>query len=54
MANDSDKHAYWANAAGFIAFFALLAVMAKSCDNVTIEREKTKQIEIIHGIKKSK
>ena len=51
MSNDSDKHAYWANAVGFIALFALLAVIAKSCDNLLIEKEKTKQIEIIHGKK---
>ena len=53
MANDSDKHAYWANAAGFIAFFAFLAVMAKSCNDMDIAKEKTKQVEIMYN-KKSK
>jgi len=54
MANDSEKHAYWANALGFFAFFAFMSVMAKSCNDIDIEREKTKQVEIIHGVKKSK
>lgn len=53
MSNESDKHAYWANAAGFWAFFLFMSVMAKSCNDIDIEKEKTKQVEITHG-KKSK
>lgn len=55
MANEnqsSDKHCYWANAVGFIAFCVLIMFAVKSCSSLTIEREKTRQIEIQNGVKK--
>ncbi len=51
MSNESDKHAYWANAIGFIAFFALLAFGFKCCTDERIAEEKTEQVKIIHGKK---
>lgn len=49
MSSDSDKHAYYANAIGFAAFFAFLTFTIRSCNEKEIEEEKTKQIEIIHN-----
>ncbi len=49
--NNSEIHNNWANAIGFLGFCALLAILSKSCTAVDIEREKTKQLEIIHKTK---
>jgi hypothetical protein len=48
MANDSDKHGYYANAIGFVAFCAFLAFMSKGCTELSVEREKAEQLKIIH------
>lgn len=49
----SESHRYYANAIGAVAFFALLLFGIRSCNDHQIEKEKTKQIEIIYN-KKSK
>jgi len=49
--NNSDKHAYYANAIGLSFLFLSLAFGVKSCSDVMIEGEKTEQIKIIHGVK---
>jgi hypothetical protein len=43
--NSSEKHRYWANALGFMAFIFLLIIMERGCTDVQkkrIELEKVK------------
>jgi len=51
MADNSDKHAYWANSVGAIAFFALLAFGMKCCNDKNVEENKTERIKIIYSKK---
>ena len=53
MSNDSEKHSYYANAIGFVAFCAFLTFSIRSCNEHDIEKEKTKQIEITHDLLKN-
>ena len=49
--NKSETHRYWANSVGFVAFCALLCFAMHTCLNINtidMEKEKTKQLEIIH------
>lgn len=41
------ENSYWPNSIGFIGFMFALALMVKSCNDWQIEKEKTKQIEIL-------
>lgn len=46
--SDNSKHAYYANAIGFTALCLLFALMVKSCSEVYVEQEKTRQLEIMN------
>lgn len=40
------ENAYWPNAVGFVGFMFALALMVRSCNELHIEKEKTKQKEL--------
>jgi hypothetical protein len=49
MDNDSEKHQAYATAIGILGICAFFSIMVKSCNDIDVEKEKTKQIQIIHN-----
>lgn len=45
------ESSYWPNAVGFIGFMFAITFMVRSCNDLHVEKEKTKQIEILKQIK---
>ena len=44
----SNGHKYWANAFGTVGFFCAIAFMVSTCNDLAIEKEKTKQLKFQH------